>query len=154
VRRPRRGIALPAVLAVSVALAALAALALFDAAEGSRLAGLAGERALVRGVALEAAAAAAVPPDAGALCLRGPTAPLQGSARTSRGVRIQVAWRHLGDGLIRAEVELQGPRGTRERLLLLQRPDSATRDPGYLDCARARRLVPAAPEAAERTPEG
>jgi hypothetical protein len=146
--------ALPTVIAVVTALALLAALALFDAVQESRVASLAGDRVHARAALLEGLGAAAHPPSLAALCVQPPlAATTQTGASVGRG-RYGVVWRHLGRGLVLAEVEGRGAQGGRARLRLLLRPDSGAVVAGLYGCPAARGLEPAGPEAREWHPEG
>lgn len=153
-RSDRRGMALPTVIAVVTALALLAALALFDAVQESKVASLAGDRVHARAALLEGLGAAAHPPSLAALCVQPPlAATTQTGASVGRG-RYGVVWRHLGRGLVLAEVEGRGAQGGRARLRLLLRPDSGAVVAGLYGCPAARGLAPAGPEAREWHPEG
>jgi hypothetical protein len=146
--------ALPTVIAVVTALALLAALALFDAVQESRVASLAGDRVHARAALLEGLGAAAHPPSLAALCVQPPlAATTQTGASVGRG-RYAVVWRHLGRGLVLAEVEGRGAQGGRARLRLLLRPDSGAVVAGLYGCPAARGLQPAGTEAREWHPEG
>ena len=150
----RRGIILPVVLAVLVALALLSSLAMFDAVQEWRVAGLAADRVRARAAAVEGLGDAATPPDLAALCIRSPLAAEERSRVAVGGGRLRVVWRHLGEGLVRAEVEGTGRTGARARLIALMVPDSGERVAGLFRCPDARRLVPAGPGWLEGHPEG
>jgi hypothetical protein len=146
--------ALPTVIAVVTALALLGALAVFDAVQESRVASLAGDRVEARAALLEGIAAASNPPSVVALCVQPPLAAMTRSGASVGRGRYGVVWRHLGRGLMLAEVEGRGVRGARARLRLLLRPDSGAVVSGLYSCPAAQRLLPAEPEATEWHPEG
>lgn len=145
---------LPIVLAAILALSLLASLALFDAVLEWRVAGLADDQVLARAAALEAVDAIAEPPDLVGLCVRPPLDWVERIGGTAGGGRYRVRWQHLGDGLVRAEVEGTGRIGARARMIALVRPDSAERVSGLFRCPVARRLIPAAARWLEGHPEG
>lgn len=152
--RSRRGIVLPAVLAVMVALALLVALAVFDAVQEWRVSTFAVDRVVSRAAALAALGAARQPPDIAALCVAPPLAGQTSSPGVPGAGTARVVWRHLGGGSIRAEITGAGPHGTRTRLLVLLRPDSSETVSGLFRCPGARQLVPAGPRWVEGHPEG
>ncbi|MCE9600725.1 MAG: hypothetical protein K8S21_00740 [Gemmatimonadetes bacterium] len=145
---------MPIVLAAILALGLLASLALFDAVLEWRVAGLADDQVLARAAAVEGTDAVADPPDLGGLCVRPPLAWEERVGTTAGGGRFRVRWQHLGDGLVRAEVEGTGRIGARSRVIALVRPDSSERASGLFRCPSAVRLVPAAPQWLETHPEG
>lgn len=153
-RAPRRGIALPAVLAVLVALGLLSALALTDAVRDWRVATLAEDAVRARAAALSALAAAAQPVDLGALCLAGPLAEQSMDVASAPGTRAHVRWRSLQPGIVRAEIEGEGSQGARHRMQALLTPDSAERVMGLFRCPSATRLRPAAGRWTDGHPEG
>jgi hypothetical protein len=152
--RPRRGIVLPVVLGVMVALALLSSMALFDALLEWRVSGLAADRVRARAAALEGLGAVATPPDLQSLCLQPPLARQEATRPAAPGGTYRVVWRHLGGGLVRAEVDGVGTAGARSRLIALVVPDSAERGPGLFRCPSGRRLVPAAAVWLEGDPAG
>ena len=145
---------LPIVLAAILALGFLASLALFDAVLEWRVAGLAEDQVVARAAAVEGTDAVADPPDLAGLCIRPPLAWEERAGTTVGGGRFLVRWQHLGDGLVRAEVEGTGRIGARARVIALVRPDSSKRVSGLFRCASAIRLVPAGPRWLEMHPEG
>lgn len=145
---------MPIVLAAILALSLLASLALFDAVLEWRVAGLADDQVLARAAALEAVDVVAEPPDLAGLCLRPPLDWVEREGGTAAGGRYRVRWQHLGEGLMRAEVEGTGRIGARARMIALVRPDSSERVSGLFRCPVARRLIPAAPRWLEAHPEG
>lgn len=153
-RSDRRGMALPTVIAVLTALALLSALALFDAVQESRVASLAGDRVQAQAALLEGLAAAARPPALATLCVQPPLAAMTRSGASVGRGRYGVVWRHLGRGLVLAEVEGRGAQGGRARVRLLLRPDSGAVVSGLYGCPAAARLRPAGPDAREWHPEG
>lgn len=144
---------LPAVLAVLVLLAMLAALALLEAARESRVAALGMDRLTARSAAIEGLSRVWFPPDLPGLCLQPPVFQRTQVLSAAGGASIRLGWRHLGHGLIRAEVEGVGPQGARQRVRAFLRPDSLTGDPP-VGCAAATRLAPAAADWLEGHPEG
>ena len=145
---------LPIVLAAIVALGLLASLALFDAVLEWRVAGLADDQVVARAAAVEGIDAVADPPDLEGLCVRPPLAWEERVGTAAGGGRFRVRWQHLGDGLVRAEVEGTGRIGSRARVIALVRPDSSERVSGLFRCPSGVRLVPAAPQWLEAHPEG
>lgn len=145
---------MPIVLAAIVSLGLLASLALFDAVQEWRVAGLADDQVLARVAVMEGLDAVARPADLAGLCLRSPLAVRTAAGPASSGGRYRVRWQHLGDGLVRAEVEGLGRSGGRSRLIALVVPDSSARVSGLFRCPVATRLVPAGPGWLETHPEG
>lgn len=145
---------LPIVLAAIVVLGLLSSLALFDAVLEWRVAGLADDQVVARAAAVEGTDAVADPPDLGGLCVRPPLAWEERAGTTAAGGRYRVRWQHLGDGLVRAEVEGTGRIGARSRVIALVRPDSSERVSGLYRCPSAVRLIPAVPQWLETHPEG
>ncbi len=146
--------ALPTVIAVLTALSLLGALALTDAVQESRVASMAGDGVHARAALLEGLGVAAHPPDVTALCVQPPLASMTRSGASQGRGRYGVVWRHLGWGLVLAEVEGRGVNGGRARLRLLLRPDTGSVVAGLYACPAARLLRPADPEAREWHPEG
>ncbi len=145
---------LPIVLAAIVSLGLLASLALFDAVQEWRVAGLADDQVLARVAAMEGLDAVSRPADLAGLCLRSPLSAEVAAGSASSGGRYRVRWQHLGDGLVRAEVEGLGRNGGRSRLIALVAPDSSERVSGLFRCPAAGRLIPAGPGWLETHPEG
>lgn len=152
-RSDRRGVALPAVLAVLVPMSALSALALLDAAQEARIAGLAADRVVARARAIEGLSGVWTPADPAGLCLRPPSLPQVASPPAAGAGAFTIRWHHLGRGLIRADVEGAGRQGARVRLSAYLRPDSLPPPPA-VGCPAATRLVPAAIDWVEGHPEG
>jgi hypothetical protein len=145
---------LPIVLAALVALGLLGSLALFDAVLEWRVAGLADDQQLARAAAIEGTGLVSDPPDVAGLCVGPPLATQERVGPAAGGGRYRVRWQHLGDGLVRSEVEGVGRVGARSRLIALVRPDSSERVSGLFRCPVARRLIPAVPRWLEAHPEG
>ena len=145
---------LPVVLAAILALGLLSSLALFDAVLEWRVAGLAEDQVLARAAVLEGVDAVGEPPDLPVLCGLPPLAVQETSGTAVSGGRFQIVWQHLGDGLVRSEVEGMGRMGTRSRVIALVAPDTLERVSGLLRCPMARRLIPAGPRWLESHPEG
>jgi hypothetical protein len=153
-RSARQGIALPVVLGVVVVLSALSALALFDAVQESRVAALAQDRVVARAAALEGISRLWQPLDLALLCLSPPVSAQRATVALPSGARLTVRWRHLGEGLVVAEVEGRGVRDTRHRLRGYLTPDSVERVGGLLRCPAATRLRTAGPGWLGGHPEG
>lgn len=152
--RSRRGVVLPVVLAVMVALALLSSLALFDAVQEWRVASLAGDRVEARAAALSALASTRTPPDLASLCISPPVVEQVAAASVVGRGSARIAWRHFGGGAVRAEVAGTGIHGTRSRLVVLLRPDSSERVGGLFRCPRAAALEPVGDRPVEGHPEG
>ncbi|MBP7549630.1 MAG: hypothetical protein KA761_05040 [Gemmatimonadaceae bacterium] len=144
-RGDRRGIILPAVLASLVLLALLSSLALFDAVQEWRVAGLGDDQLVARAALFEGVDRVASPGDLPLLCVSAPSARQLATGAASGGGRFQVRWSHLGGGLVRAEVEGFGRSGARSGAIALVRPDSTDHLAGMVVCSRATRLDPAGP---------
>jgi hypothetical protein len=151
---PKRGIVLPAVLAVLVLLALLSALALGTAVQEYRVATLAEDAVRARAAAGRGLSEVAAPPDLIALCVGGPGLEQLRVLPSEAGGSAIIRWRALGGGVVRAEVEGRGQHGARHRLLALQVPDSAERVVGLFRCPAATRLVPVPGRWVEGHPEG
>lgn len=151
---PRRGIILPSVLAALVALALLSALALFDAVQEWRVAGLADDQVLARAALAEGLDAVGRPADLAFLCLSPPLARQTGVGTAVGGGRYRITWSHLGGGLVRAEAEGRGRTGARARAIALLRPDSTAWVSGVFGCPTATRLAPAGTGWVSVHPEG
>jgi len=144
-RVARRGIVLPVVLLVLVALELLSALALFDALQEWRVAGLAEDRVLAHAALEEGIDALRAPPDLPDLCLRPPLAAESRSGTASGGGAFRVTWSHLGDGIVHVRVTGSGRQGAEVRAIALVRPDSTERVSGVFACPAATRLEPLGP---------
>jgi hypothetical protein len=150
----RRGIVLPAVLAALVSLALLSSLALFDAVQEWRVAGLAGDQVLARAAMHEGVDRLATPDDLAALCVSPPLLRQGRSARASGGGRFALTWSHLGGGLVRAEVQGVGRHGARARAIALMRPDASEWVTGLFRCPAATQLEPVGAGWVTSHPEG
>lgn len=150
----RPGIALPAVLAVLVALGLLSSLALGDAVRDWRVATLAEDAVRARAAAMTALAATGHPPDLAALCVSGPLLEQSRVVPSAPGTVARIRWRSLQPGIVRADTEGAGMHGARHRLQALLTPDSTERVMGLLRCPAATRLVPAAARWTDGHPEG
>lgn len=145
---------LPAVLAALVSLALLSALALFDAVQEWRVAGLADDQVLARAALQEGVDQLGQPTDLAALCVS-PALLRQGrTAVAAGGGRITLGWSHLGGGLVRAEVRGEGRHGGRARAIALMRPDSSEWVSGLFRCPTATRLAPVGDGWVTTHPEG
>lgn len=142
-RSLRPGIILPAVLAALVALALLSALAMFDAVQEWRVAGLADDQVVARAALQEGLDALAAPTDLPLLCVSPALARQVGAGSSAGGGSYRLSWSHLGGGLVRAEAEGRGRVRARARAIALLRPDSSERSMGLYGCPAATRLRPA-----------
>lgn len=145
---------LPAVLASLVLLGLLSSLALFDAVQEWRVAGLGDDQLLARAALLEGLDRVASPGDLPLLCVSAPVAGQQASGTAVGGGRFLVRWTHLGGGLVRAEVQGLGRSGARSGAIALLRPDSTDHLAGMVVCSRATRLDPAGPGWLVTPPDG
>jgi hypothetical protein len=150
----RRGIVLPAVLAVLIALALLSALALWDAVLDWRAASYADDALRARAAAMQGLAAVGQPPDLPSLCVSGPLAAQWEELPVEQGTTASVSWRSLGGGMVRVDVEGRGIHGARYRAWALLAPDTAERSMGLFRCPGATRLVPVPGHWRGRHPEG
>ncbi|HET8769981.1 MAG TPA: hypothetical protein VFM71_03255 [Gemmatimonadaceae bacterium] len=150
----RKGIVLPVVLAVLVALMLLSALALSEAMLDWRVARFADDAVRARAAAMRGLAAVDTPPDLATLCVSGPLAVQERVLPQVDGTDARVLWRQLGGGVVRAEVEGTGVHGARHRAWALLVPDSTARVMGLLRCPDALRLVPVPGRATDGHPEG
>ena len=139
----RRGIALPMVLLVLLALAILSSLALFDAVQGWRVASLAEDGVRARAAAYSALGATLSPPSVPLLCIQPPHRLVTREPLASGAGQAEVGWRALGPGRIRAEVTGIGRHGARHRVFALLAPDTVPEGAGPPGCPDASRLVPA-----------
>jgi hypothetical protein len=145
---------LPAVLAALVALALLSALALFDAVQEWRVAGLGDDRIIAQAALHEGLDALPQPTDLALLCVTPAVAPQARAGASTGGGSYHLAWSHVGGGLVRAVIEGRGRAGARARAIALLRPDSLDRSSGALQCPTATRLVPAGEGWLTAHPEG
>ena len=140
-RAPRRGIALPMVLLVLLALNLVAALALSDGVQATRTAAFAEERVRLRAAAIAAVAGLAAPPDLAWLCLQPPSVSADSTAQV-QGVRVTYRWWSVAPGAVRVQLEAAGAGGARHRRLGWMRPDSLLPLDPRPGCPDARRLRP------------
>lgn len=152
--RAPRGIALPMVLLVLLALGVLSSLALGDAIQAYRAAGLAGDALHARAAAHRGLALAFVPPDLALLCLQPPHAEMVRSVTFEDGLRARLAWRALTSRVLQLEVTGHGHRGARVRLIGRLTPDSLPGDPWVFGCPAATKLLPAGTDWWFRHPAG
>ncbi len=153
-RRRRRGIALPMVLLVLVALGMLSSLALGEALLTTRAAVLAEDELRARAAAVDADSALRQPPDLHWLCLQPPTASQRRVLRRTDGSRAELTWWMLGPGLVRVQVLGVGPSGARHRRLAWLRPDSLVPLDPRPGCPDASRLEPAVRDWRAAHPDG
>lgn len=152
--RMRRGIALPMVLLVMLALGLLSALALFDAVQATRAGRLARDEALAYATAVAGVSGLLVPPDIAWLCLQPPSSPLRRAHAMEGGGRVELVWWSLGYGRVRGEVTGVGGGGGRQRRLAWLRADSIPLDSGTPGCPAAKRLQPMSPVWLRAHPDG
>lgn len=150
----RRGIALPVVLLVLIALGMLSSLALGDAVLAARVAALAEDEVRARATALAGDSLMRQPPDVTWLCLQPPTAAQRRVVLQPDGGRVELVWWMTGTGLVRAQLTGIGPSGGRHRRLGWLRPDSLIPLDPRPGCPDARALVPAAVSWRAAHPEG
>jgi len=150
----RRGIALPMVLLVLVALGMLSSLTLGDALQSARVAKLAEDELRARAAAIASDSVLRRPPDLRWLCLQPPSAPQRRVISNRDGSRAEVSWWLVGPGLVRVQVQGVGPAGARHRRLAWLRPDSLVPLDVRPGCPDAEALVPAAADWRAAHPEG
>lgn len=134
VRRGKRGFVLTQVLLAVMLLAAWGAMAMAHAAGAVQRASMAREALHVRLGMFAAIDLAFRPPDLGLLCLSSPLAPQEHSA----GGGVELRWRHLGNGIIMAEVDVAGTRGGRLRTLIWMVPEVIEAGEGGIRCPSSR----------------
>lgn len=127
-------------------LASWGALTLAQATMTARRAAAARDALRVRLVSIVAADSVMHPPDLTLLCLSGPRGPQRLRRSLAEGAWAEYRWRHLGGGIVLAELDLTGPGGARHHTLHWLIPDSVVRETGALRCAGSR-LRPIGPEA-------
>jgi hypothetical protein len=150
----RRGIALPMVLLVLVALGMLSSLALADALQSARVATLAEDELRARALAVAGDSVLRTPPDIRWLCLQPAVAPQRRVLAEPNGSRAEVTWWMSGPGLVRVQVLGVGPAGARHRRLAWLKPDSLVPLDSRPGCPDATRLVPAVRDWRAEHPEG
>lgn len=150
----RRGIALPIVLLVLLALGLLSSLALGDAVLASRVAALGEDELRARAAVLAGDSLLRYPPHLALLCLQPPSVPQRRVLGRLDGGRIEVLWWMAGSGLVRAQISGVGPGGGRHRRLAWLRPDSLDPLDPRPGCPEARALIPAALTWRSGHPEG
>lgn len=150
----RRGIALPMVLLVMLALGLLSSLALFDAVQATRAGRLAQDEALAYAAAVEGVAGLLNPPDLAWLCLQPPATPLRRDVAIEGGGRAELAWWSLGRGRVRGAVVGIGQGGGRHRRLAWLVADSVPSDVGTPGCPTAAGLRPASAKWIQAHPDG
>lgn len=153
-RRLRRGIALPMVLLVLVALGMLSSLALGDALQSVRVATLAEDELRARAAAVAADSVLRRPPDLLWLCLQPPASPQRRVLGHRDGSRAELTWWMAGPGLVRVQVLGVGPSGARHRRLAWLRPDSLVPLDPRPGCPDATALEPAVQDWRAAHPEG
>jgi hypothetical protein len=142
------------VLLVLLALGLLSSLALGDALQAYRAAGLAGDALHARAAAHRALALAFGPPDLALLCLQPPHAEMVRNVTFADGSGARVSWRALTSRVQQVEVTGHGTRGARVRLIGRLTPDSLPAEPWVFGCPAATRLLPAGSDWWFRHPAG
>lgn len=125
--RPERGFVLLQVLVVLVLLSAWAALALAQALAVTRRAQMASEAVRLRLALSRGMEQVWEPPALSLLCLASPHLPQQRVLGESTGVWSASRWRHVGSGVILAELEAVAPTGGRARVIAWLVPDTLER---------------------------
>jgi hypothetical protein len=128
------GFALLQVLVVLSLLSAWVGMALAQGFESARRAQLAHERLRVRLAHASGVARLGEPPTLALLCLAAPQAAQHWVVTDPSGVRTAARWRHVGDGVVLAELDAIGSTGGRVRTLAWLLPDSVERLPTGLHC--------------------
>jgi hypothetical protein len=152
--RARRGIALPVVLLVLVALGLMSSLALSDALLASRVATLAEDELRARGVVIGGVEEVRNPPDLQWLCLQPPAQPVGTAQTLPDGGRLELVWWMVAPGVVRAQITGVAAGGGRHRRIAWLRPDSLLPMDARPGCPDAGTLVPAAEEWLVGHPEG
>lgn len=130
----RRGFILVQVLLVVLVVAAWATLLLSQAAAAARTAGALEDQLQARIALAEGMLAVARPPDLRMLCLSPPLSSQRISRGAADGGAVVVRWRHLGDALVLAEVDAEGPLGARARRIAWLAADSIDRTADGVRC--------------------
>lgn len=152
--RGRRGIALPMVLLVLVALGFLSSLAVGDALQSARVASLAEDELAARAAVLDGLAHARTPPDLPWLCLQPPAVAMRQVHPRASGGALEITWWQVRPGVVRVQLVGVGASGARHRRLGWLRPDSVVPDDPRPGCPEATRLVPAASDWLTAHPAG
>lgn len=150
----RRGIALPVVLLVLVALGLMSSLALSDALLASRVATLAEDEARARGTVLSGVEGVRAPPDLHWLCLQPPARPARTTQALSDGGQLELVWWMVAPGVVRAQITGVAAGGSRHRRIAWLRPDSLLPMDVRPGCPDAAGLVPAVEDWLVGHPEG
>lgn len=90
------------------------------------------------------------PPDIGLLCLASPLAPSRTRRAAADGTVLERRWRHLGDAVILAELDVLDAGGGRLRVVAWVTPDSVERGAGGLRCGGGRLRTLASPSVVVR----
>lgn len=133
--------ALPAVLCAVLIVSAWAAFALVQALDEARRASLAFDRMRATQRLGEGIDAIGRPPDLALLCLSGTTSGISVDRGGTDGTRLTLRWRHLGEGVVLAELAATGPLGGGVRAVAWLAVDSIDREPQGIRC-RGGRLRP------------
>jgi hypothetical protein len=136
--RDRRGMVLVQVVFVVLLMGMWASVGLSRAAEALRRVIRAEEVGRVEeGVAM-GLESLLEPPDLATLCHAGPRHAFQRSATRPDGVTAVMRWRHLGAGMMLAEVDVMGRQGARARAIAWVVADSIDRSSALLTCRGTR----------------
>jgi|GEM_PF-1929257 len=129
-----RGFVLLQVLVVLSLLSAWVGMSLAQGVESARRAQLARERLRVRLASISGVAQLEEPPALSLLCLASPQAAQHRVVTDPSGIRTEARWRHIGGGVVLAELDAVGPTEGRVRTLAWLLPDSLERRPTGLLC--------------------
>ena len=129
-----RGFVLLQVLVVLSLLSAWVGMALAQGVESARRAQLARERLRVRLASVSGVAQLDEPPTLSLLCLASPQGAQHRVVTDPSGIRTEARWRHIGGGVVLAELDAIGPTAGRVRTLAWLLPDSLERRPTGLLC--------------------
>jgi hypothetical protein len=152
--RPRKGIALPVVLLVLVALGLMSSLALSDALLASRVATLAEDELRARGAAIGGVEGVRTPPDLQWLCLQPPARAVGAAQALPDGGRVELVWWMVAPGVVRAQITGVAAGGGRHRRIAWLRPDSLVPMDVRPGCPDAGGLIPASDDWLGGHPEG
>lgn len=129
-----RGFVLLQVLVVLSLLSAWVGMSLAQGVEAARRAQLARERLRVRLASVSGVARLEEPPALSLLCLATPQAAQHRVVTDPSGIRTEARWRHIGGGVVLAELDVTGPNAGRARAVAWLTPDSIESTPAGLRC--------------------
>lgn len=130
--------ALPAVLCAVLIVSAWAAFALTQALDEARRASIAFDRMRATQRLGEGIDAIDRPPDLALLCLTAASSGVSVEREGADGTRLAVRWRHLGAGVVLAELAATGPLGGGIRTVAWLQVDSIDRDLSGVRCSGGR----------------